>query len=833
MASVDEIEAMLARDIGAASMTPAPAAPAPAQLQSLVDQPTRAPTDVELGVAQLRGMSPLEQALADISGRKLLAQESATFGISPKVEAGMTAAKGLLFGENPLEQFQTATTNQDILKEYVRQKDLEEGSLLFGLTGPEVGGALLSPINKLQIAKQVAVGTPLLEALAIRSANVGKTALLGASGAGLESLLSRPGTIEERMTRALPAAGIGLALGAGLGTVGEGIGQAANLARENLGVVTQRSAKAVAAKGLEQMGLDEATLAQAMVEKAALQTRDPRFAKLSTTDLVPIPEAAASEKLLAGKSTANANRELLTTDAAETIGKAGQDILASTRDQARKDAGALFTKGVRAIEVPVAKIGDEAKTLYNKYYGNNLTPSNALQDVYDTFVGLGKPPKQPKKPIGFGRQAPQVKAPTDTTVGVLQDLRSEALELGRKAQKGSPDKSFANDLAKAIGDKIDAVPGTSGLRQARDQWRSVQEVFYRGPLKNLDKLAPEKLVSTLANNSLKRDAWFNVFGSDNAISKAVAKQMSVPKRGLDIGNTGVDLASVEKVLAPKQQQGIVQQLIESLPIAGSLSRQARKLLGERSETLIGKELVQAFKDPAAAYQLLQQAKAINAGPTTSGLLSALTPGLASLTTQPDITPIPGLEITTQQEPVAVEQQKQPSAAITDEQRQQLLDLKRQLEGGTAQASPQPKAVKVGKQNVSIPTGEKYAPPSLVKAVIQVESAGKPEAVSSKGAGGLMQLMPATAKQLGIEDRFDPEQNVEGGSRYLQQMLDKYGKTDIALAAYNWGPGNIDKAIRQVKADGKRVTWANIMQAVKVPQETRLYVNKVLSREQEA
>ena len=156
-----------------------------------------------------------------------------------------------------------------------------------------------------------------------------------------------------------------------------------------------------------------------------------------------------------------------------------------------------------------------------------------------------------------------------------------------------------------------------------------------------------------------------------------------------------------------------------------------------------------------------------------------------------------------------------------------------LRGASAAPTPQPEAIKVGKQNISIPTGEEYAPPSLVKAVIQVESAGKPKAISSKGAGGLMQLMPGTAKDLGVADRFDPEQNVEGGSRYLQQMISKYGETDIALAAYNWGPLNIDKAISKLKAEGKRVTWANIKEIVKVPEETRLYVNKVLNKVTEA
>ncbi|NDC95523.1 lytic transglycosylase domain-containing protein, partial [bacterium] len=135
-------------------------------------------------------------------------------------------------------------------------------------------------------------------------------------------------------------------------------------------------------------------------------------------------------------------------------------------------------------------------------------------------------------------------------------------------------------------------------------------------------------------------------------------------------------------------------------------------------------------------------------------------------------------------------------------------------------------VKVGKQNVSLPQGDEYAPTSLVKAVIQVESAGNKDAVSSKGARGLMQLMAGTAKDLGV-DATDPEQNVEGGSRYLRQQLDTFGDESLALAAYNWGPNNIKSAIAKVKAEGEKPTWDNIKQFVKIPKETREYVDKVL------
>ena len=90
------------------------------------------------------------------------------------------------------------------------------------------------------------------------------------------------------------------------------------------------------------------------------------------------------------------------------------------------------------------------------------------------------------------------------------------------------------------------------------------------------------------------------------------------------------------------------------------------------------------------------------------------------------------------------------------------------------------------------------PEELIKAVIKQESNFKEDAVSNKGAVGMMQLMPQTSDVLGVEDPFDAEQNIFGSTQYLRQLIDLYGgNLNKALAAYNAGPNRVDNEIPDI------------------------------------
>ena len=117
---------------------------------------------------------------------------------------------------------------------------------------------------------------------------------------------------------------------------------------------------------------------------------------------------------------------------------------------------------------------------------------------------------------------------------------------------------------------------------------------------------------------------------------------------------------------------------------------------------------------------------------------------------------------------------------------------------------------------------------LTRAVIMTESTGDHAKISPVGAIGLMQIMPGTASHLRINP-YDPEENVRGGSQYLRQMKDKYKDTDLALAAYNWGPGNMDRAMSYLKKKNVSPTFKNMVKyasKIGVPQETIDYVPRV-------
>jgi soluble lytic murein transglycosylase-like protein len=154
--------------------------------------------------------------------------------------------------------------------------------------------------------------------------------------------------------------------------------------------------------------------------------------------------------------------------------------------------------------------------------------------------------------------------------------------------------------------------------------------------------------------------------------------------------------------------------------------------------------------------------------------------------------------------------KQFTALIKD-LTQQLSSLERQLmqalreiklggQAATSKPAPMPKPApgqlsQAGRYHdiIDAAARQNEVDPQLVSALINQESGFRADAVSKAGAMGLMQLMPDTAKSLGVTNPFDPAQNVQGGTALLRNLLDRYhGQLDLALAAYNAGPAAVDK-----------------------------------------
>jgi soluble lytic murein transglycosylase-like protein len=745
-------------------------------------------------------------------------------------------------------------------------------------------------------------------------------------GAGIETALRGAGGLGRV---ALPAVRYGGSLWRSL--MGPGTEEAAQrLVGAELPKIMVGEEAAQSAVG---QALAREQLAQAAAEKEALVQAGLPAQTLTTSNLTGSPELARTEALLARQPLGDANITLAETakgqideinKAAEALtglkdpnpkraGEAARTLLESAREKQRAEAGALFTDEVRAIAAPVTGIAKSADDVFKEVFNDTkvLEPSGELQSLLKKIKEVEAAPKAEKAPAGFGRQAaaPEAK-PTITTVGKLQDLRSEALELSRLAPNGSRDELFADRLVEMLGKRMDKIEGTESLKAARTKWREFKQTWYKtgeglaSPLYTLlRKQNPEDIITSVGKKSAVSDEYARVVGdlepnklatemadfvqqgtidekltwlrnkravyADSPIMpvleqwtgilnriKASGEQAAIP--GLSVTNIDTEARALLRALggegrapyASGAEAGTVS-ATQNIARSGLTSALGGKLSGivaaaankfgiptiTNRTANVASTLADALTDPAIALKYVDDAakygkeeaarratqdqiakgvvSAIDAFAPRAGAFARSSGMLAPSLSYPDPTqaPVPETEA---------------DIAAEEEQLRALIEAEKAKEVPAPTPTPAPtETITVGKQNVSIPTGEQYAPASLVKAVMKVESGGKQEAVSSKGARGLMQLMPGTAKALGV-DASDPQENVEGGSRYLAQQLERFGNEELALAAYNWGPENVKRAMAKVRADGKRPTWANIKAYVKVPRETREYVEKVLS-----
>ena len=269
----------------------------------------------------------------------------------------------------------------------------------------------------------------------------------------------------------------------------------------------------------------------------------------------------------------------------------------------------------------------------------------------------------------------------------------------------------------------------------------------------------------------------NIMTAESAVGQAQATRLEALAEGM--GKEGETPAGLVK--AAKEFEGVF----------------LNQLLKAMRATVPENELFNS-QGPSKFYQQMhdaEMAKALANGDTGMGIANLIIQqfepahsremdGSRDLTTSPGVAPLSPASTTGGL-------RKYQEQAISGPGGGRMIHLRRMAE---AQEPAVADTLRRFEGSIARAARETNVDPELILAVVMEESAGNPDAVSSKGAIGLMQLLPGTARDVGVQDPLQPAQNIAGGARYLKMMLDRFGgERELALAAYNAGPGNVEKA----------------------------------------
>lgn len=400
---------------------------------------------------------------------------------------------------------------------------------------------------------------------------------------------------------------------------------------------------------------------------------------------------------------------------------------------------------------------------------------------------------------------------------LVQKAATKVNELGKQI---TPIIKRADKLLEKSGKKADVswVAVKEYLKKQTGQQREAAERFFKEEVESLKSQG--LLDGKIANlQTIKQSLWTKAFGPDEKVKDQMLQMM-----GRDIRRT-IEKNTMRAIKSPDSRQTI-QQINEEMGRYLSVLPKLTAKVARESAMTLDQKIINAIKTTGGAGTgLLATAYTGNPLPAVAGLTTLLgttesgrrlaAKGLDKLGGA-NADQIMGLLTRSAQPIVAARESSQSKKKAMNEPK----DLTAAL-GAQPATTPQPAATPAAPA-----ISEK-----LVRAMIRQESNNNAKAVSPKGARGLMQLMPDTAKEVAAElgiknpDLEDPETNVRLGSHYMQKQLDKFGDVKLALAAYNAGPTRVAKWIELYGNDWDQI--ASAIKRVRPDHETLGYVKNIL------